>query len=382
MISDLTPTLLKRAADFAIEAVSKPTNQPDPSHGGDGKSNLLIVFIFLINFIILIPIFILTSYTFEKVLPVLAIVEDEHPPTYEPIAFDDEAPATSRSISIAPTPASVPKPASAAVPTRPINFDNAEPITSSFMGTWRLLRSHDGFRSTTRGFACFIFPSVMEALLTMFLASFLGPLALFVPLLAPFLFVQYSTAWVHIVMTPPSGQDFWRRLPPFMPTLTATWRPIVLHRALTMATSGITYLLVLILNLNDTMSDKWEIPLDSSIWKYIIFYIVYIALRIFVVIPAYITLIRVQASLLPDDRETIIPFDRSFQGKIEPAIIGGTGYISVRDAWATFSKAAWRRLLILYARIYVIGVAVSTLVAVFLFSQFVLLSYCTKNGAQ
>jgi hypothetical protein len=107
-----------------------------------------------------------------------------------------------------------------------------------------------------------------------------------------------------------------------------------------------------------------------------------ITIHVFVIIPAYVTLVRVQASLLPDEQDTIIPFDRSFQGKVEPAVIGGTGYISMTDAWATFSKAAWRRLLILYAKLFAIGLAVGFLFGVFMVPQFFLISYSPKGNAK
>ena len=39
--------------------------------------------------------------------------------------------------------------------------------------------------------------------------------------------------------------------------------------------------------------------------------------------------------MLPDEDEAIVPFDRSFGGKVVPAILGGSGKLSIRDAWKT-----------------------------------------------
>ncbi|RJE16779.1 hypothetical protein PHISCL_10884, partial [Aspergillus sclerotialis] len=46
-----------------------------------------------------------------------------------------------------------------------------------------------------------------------------------------------------------------------------------------------------------------------------------VALFVLLQIPATVTLVRVAASMLPEEDETIVPFDRTFGGKTTPAII-------------------------------------------------------------
>ena len=75
-----------------------------------------------------------------------------------------------------------------------------------------------------------------------------------------------------------------------------------------------------------------------------------------VVFPAEVTLTRVQASMLPEEDEAIVPFDRSFGGKVEPAITGGSGCVSMLDAWKTFDWAARLRLVKLYVKIFAIQI--------------------------
>jgi len=77
-----------------------------------------------------------------------------------------------------------------------------------------------------------------------------------------------------------------------------------------------------------------------------------IALAFFLVLPANVALTRVQASLLDDNEETIVPFDRSFGGKVVPEIIGGTGVIGILDAWKTFDWNSRVRLLKAYAKVF------------------------------
>jgi len=74
-------------------------------------------------------------------------------------------------------------------------------------------------------------------------------------------------------------------------------------------------------------------------------------------------LTRVQASLLADSEETIVPFDRSFNGKVIPEIVGGSGAIGMLDAWKTFDWAARIRLVKAYFKVFLMQLAVA---AVFL----------------
>lgn len=102
-------------------------------------------------------------------------------------------------------------------------------------------------------------------------------------------------------------------------------------------------------------------------------------LQIAVQIPAYVVLIRVQASLLPADADTIVPFDRSFNGRIEPVVVGGRGYATVRDAWASFSKSAWRRIVMLEVKVIAITIASFFGLMVIVIPQIILLA--TLSGS-
>ena len=88
------------------------------------------------------------------------------------------------------------------------------------------------------------------------------------------------------------------------------------------------------------------------------FFIVLIAIGIFVfvVIPADVTLRRVQASMLPEEDESIVPFDRTFAGKVKPEILGGSGAVSMLDAWKSFDRSARIRLMKLYLKIFFVSV--------------------------
>ncbi|KPM38893.1 hypothetical protein AK830_g7664 [Neonectria ditissima] len=358
MLSHVAPALVKRAVDFARDTASG--SPPDSGAPEASQPPAWIWAIYFADILLLLPILLFCNYTLEKVLPVFAIIEDENPPAYEPVALDDEA-SGSGSISVRADPIAigVPKPgnktASVAVPTRPVVHD-AFPITSSFRATLRLLRSHGGVPAYFRAFGCFLFQGLIHSFIAgLFMGVFgkwFSPLG---SLIASLLLVQYSTAWVHIVMTPRSPLHFWKRLPAFRFTFEATWRPVLLFWFSSHLAAWSPYLIAVILRF-EIPSLSTDHPLNmpatkTDSVKALVTVLLSLVVQLFIVIPAYVSLIRVQASLLPDTQETIIPFDRTFQGKVEPAVITGMGYVSLTDAWTTFSRASWRRLAILYVKV-------------------------------
>ncbi len=97
-----------------------------------------------------------------------------------------------------------------------------------------------------------------------------------------------------------------------------------------------------------------------------------LVLTVLLWIPASVVLTRVQASLLPDTEETIVPFDRSFGGKIVPEIVGGSGAIGIIDAWKTFDRSSWIRLLKAYVKVFAMQFAVSVFFSIVLVLQLLL----------
>ncbi|KAM0294699.1 hypothetical protein ACHAO9_001136 [Fusarium lateritium] len=335
--------------------------------------------VFIANFFIFLPAFLLINYTFEKVFPVLAIVEDEKPPVYEPLPVEPLANDD------------MPKPAA----TRPaIIAGHGRPVTSSFRATWSLLRSTGGFRALFRGLPCFIVQGLVTGLVNGIIYTMVPYSFVLANLISALICVQLNTAWVHIVITPASRQSFWSRLPPFKSTFSATWRPTLIFWAASQIVSlgsvGIMFLLgreqdkdvpevqglgsvAGIMFLLGREQDK-DVPEVQGLGSVAGILLVAIILQVAVQIPAYVVLVRVQASLLPADADTIIPFDRSFNGRIEPVVVGGLGYATVRDAWSSFSKSAWRRIVMLSVKIVAISFAVMFVMACVIIPQFILLA--------
>ena len=267
------------------------------------------------------------------------MVEDPTPPEYEPVALSEEA-ADGPAAGISPV--------------------EHKAITSSLRATDRLIRSIGGWRSNFRGLLC----GLAIGIATVSVAGIFAAIP-FVPgvagtLLASLALVQLHTAWVHIVISNPSPLPFWKRLPPFRKTFEATCVPVFFYWVAGTLSAYIPGLLMAALGLPlYDPKEKNKVPHyePAMAWKGIVVFVVFMAITVLFVVPANTLLVRVQASLLPPEEDPIIPFDRSFDGTVEPAIVGGKGYVHWKDALKTFPRSSWIRLYVLYLKVHAINLA-------------------------
>lgn len=303
----------------------------------------------VLDVIIFLPFLMMISYTLNNIYPVLAMIEDPSPPAYEPVSLNDDAQSLPGDDAAAPAFASE----SAGSETRA--------ITASFRATHRTLYGISGWLSYFRGFAAWVAMFAGTMFIYGILVSAFVPSLVAGPICAVAL-VQLYTAWLHVVISAPSPKPFWRRLTPFGKTFRATSLPIVLYFFALELSSFLPRLVGSALGLPEwSAAQPGTVPegTPADVWKALVVLVLSMTLKVFLVIPAHVVLTRVQASLLPEEDETIVPFDRSFQGKLEPAIVGGRGYVTVKDAWTTFSRASWVRLIKLYVKIFLAGFVLS-----------------------
>ncbi|PHH88054.1 hypothetical protein CDD83_8053 [Cordyceps sp. RAO-2017] len=345
------------------------TSGHDPS---DYKLPQWTWIVLALDLIILLPVCVIFNYTLKNVYPVFAIIEDETPPAYEPVALHEGDDAGRPASSI-------------------IKSDSAAGAgaryggggdTGSLRGINRLLMAHGGVTANLRGLSCYLAQSAMTTALVAVFDSALG--GLFTPvatLLAALALVQFSAAWVHVVVTPPSPRRFWQRLPPFRRAFDATWRPVTLHwfaceaaRWLPLALAGLSGLTLPELQITGDRQASVHSPDNVFVAKTLALALATLLAALFLVVPTGVVLVRVQASLLPAGDDAVVPFDRSFAGRVESALVGGRGFASMADAWHTFGRPAWRRLLVLYAKIFLASVAGFVLVTALILPEAILIA--------
>ncbi|KAK2613880.1 hypothetical protein N8I77_000754 [Diaporthe amygdali] len=340
---------------------------------GDGKGNMNELpgwawLVFFADFLVFFPVFLYIGYTLSHIYPTLAMIEDPEPPPYEPVDLNDDTDSVAED--------------SAPLNDRPIKVDQ-EPVlvTESLRRINRLLLTTAGWTANFRGLPCAFVLSLASGTCGLIFSGI--P---FVPrsvgvLLATLVTVQLSTAWTHIVISAPSSQRFYQRLPPFGKTFEATVVPIVAYWAATQLVAYLPFGLSIVLGLarwdvrNPTQVPEYQ---GDAVWKSLLIVIIVVAAMVFLVIPAQVVLVRVQASLLPPDENPILAFDRSFAGKVEPPVVGGKGYVNFKDAWMTFSRQSWIRLYKLIGKVLLVTFCVYMVVIAIVVPEFMMMIKASK----
>jgi hypothetical protein len=105
---------------------------------------------------------------------------------------------------------------------------------------------------------------------------------------------------------------------------------------------------------------------DTLLWKFGTYLLLRIVLMALFFVPSQAVLVRCQASLLPEDDETVIPVDRTFGVDV----VREQGYLSVLEAWKSL-KGTWGRLYTLWVKIFLITFVVEVLVSVIIVLEFI-----------
>ncbi|KAI2629499.1 ubiquitin carrier protein [Xylaria nigripes] len=308
--------------------------------------------IFILNIIFLLPLYLIISYTFQFVYPTLAIVEDPSPPFYESVSLNEDGQSIAEVASGGPA------------------------VTASLRSTHRAVYAIAGWRSLFRGFQVFFFLRIATAVIITILGALRVP-ALIAAAIVPLALVQPYAVWTHIVISNPSSRDFWQRLPPFKRAFKATAMPLVLNSIAKKLLNTVPFVVASLLRTNMWSWNEPKILPQHDIhdaWKIAVVLLVSFAIQVVLVIPTQVVLTRVQASFLPEEYDTIVPFDRSLGAKVEPAIVDGKGYVNMLDVLKRFSRASWIRLSKLYLKIFAIVIALSFLPAVILILEYFILA--------
>ncbi|GAB7346956.1 hypothetical protein MBLNU459_g2012t1 [Dothideomycetes sp. NU459] len=258
-----------------------------------------------------------------------------------------------------------------------------QPITSHIRRTIRHLHAVGGFKSRWRGFGIFASYTLAYVVISQLLQALLA-IILGVELLAQVVasiitgvvLAPISLTWTHIIISEPSPLPWYRRVSRDR----KVWRTIALPALINEVLSQLAFLLpalcFLALGLND--SDKVREGSGAKAgWKAFGILVVTLFAFVAVVLPTKIAYTRIQASMLPEDAESIVPFDRTFMGKVEPAILGGTGRLGWMDAYRSIDRAATRRITFMLGKILLIDV----LLHVLFFAIFGAQAYFVVGGA-
>ena len=237
-----------------------------------------------------------------------------------------------------------------------------KPITSTMRSAVKHLKARGGRLARFRGFHVALIYHTALSVGTNFMTSLFG--SPFGSLTRPLAFIVVSIVlarlhmtWTHIVISNPSEKSWYRRMhsggavrnvmiPTAVSAIAQTSLLIPAYMACIVSDIRLRPSKYGIDNLHDARKYAHLMVAAAAI--------AFIVIIVLVVIPADVTLKRVQASMLPEEDEAIVPFDRTFGGKVVPQILGGSGAVSMFDAWKTFDRSARIRLLKLYAKVFLV----------------------------
>lgn len=385
MSPNFTTGILERARDAAFNGlIRRAEESEDISTLAQVIDNLpdgLIWWLALaaLNCLVFVPPIIFLSYSVNSLWPVLCIVEDDAPPTYERIALQDRD---------ADKEDEGEKPEASLLADEAGGLGSEPPVTTDLRRLNRMLYDITGWPSLLRGLRPHMFFNLSVTVLTVVMTSipFL-PRVLGIAV-APLAVVQLYTAWVHIAIAAPSPQPFYRRFPPFATAFRATalptavmWFAVGVAQELPLQLFGFldietwdptgspgVGLAVPCFDLLSRPGDFLKILALLAAWLLPV---------LLLVIPAHAVLTRVQASLLPAGERTVVPFDRSFRGLRED----GQEYVGMLQAFRSFSHASWLRLAVLYVKIISITLAAGIFMGAAVGIQIIIVwSNFKKNG--
>ncbi|KAL8709448.1 MAG: hypothetical protein Q9220_005831 [cf. Caloplaca sp. 1 TL-2023] len=255
-------------------------------------------------------------------------------------------------------------------------YVKTKPITSKIRTTIRHLVAEAGPWSRFRGLQVAMAYHFIHHLLFQVLAALFGGAMISHSLAAittAIILCRLQMLWTHVVISSPSEKKWFRRFP----SLEAGKKVLLPTAVWAIAEQAAIYVPVALFQ---AFNLEWYFQNPSEFGKFsdgqqksvmlASFAVLMsgIVTSILVVFPAHVTLKRVQASLLPEEHDTIVPFDRTFGGKVQSELVGGKGVVSMLDAWKTFDWAARLRLIGLYMKI--VAVMISTSVAFVLLAVF------------
>ncbi len=234
-----------------------------------------------------------------------------------------------------------------------VTFVHTTPITSRIRRTIRHLHATAGFTARWRG----LYPATVYNLATGLSFAF-GKEALdsvfpslacvseyLVGALVAALWARLHCAWTHAVIAAPSAKRLSQRVPP-----AAAWRHLALPAVMAELAALSSANLVRILAAAVVASSSSRSQGDAS-WIVLAGLAVPISallLAVFCVLPNVIILTRLEAFLLPDDDDTIVPFDRALRASVD----GPT--LRPRDASRGFGWQAFRIVCKTYVKLFFI----------------------------
>ena len=237
-----------------------------------------------------------------------------------------------------------------------------KPITASIIATRRHLRNVGGFNARWRGLGLALLYNLLHVFLSSVLSSVfdLGVVGdAFCGVFASVGLARLHMAWTHKMITYPSSKSWISRLPAGKDT-----RGLLVASVVYAVAQQVSILLPLgvasVLGVSPSHADHMRTmaimhhgcphAIISFFLRLLAVPLTHAVVSLAVLLPASVTLTRVEAALLPDGEETVVPFDKySVTNGKNPNVCGNMWAIFVQ-AWRSFDRPSRLRLIKLYVK--------------------------------
>ncbi|EME46556.1 hypothetical protein DOTSEDRAFT_70537 [Dothistroma septosporum NZE10] len=284
-----------------------------------------------------------------------AIIEDK-PPAY---ADEPNAPLDKESLLPAEAEADV-----------EVTLIRNKPITSKISTTIGLLHKVGGWRARWRGLGMSLVYHFVHGTFTNIISAALGLGLLghaLVSIWASVCLARVHLVWTHAMIAQPSTESFWRRLVPIpRKQVKAILLPSFVFAVAQQATWILPVAVAFMVGLPNVQHEhviqaaqqKDCHMLGLLGLRFLAVPATGLFVAFMILLPASVTLTRIEALLLPETHDTIVPFDRqAIIGDIDLSACGSSRQLFV-NAWRSFDRASRWRLIKLYVKMVFIQLAV------------------------
>jgi hypothetical protein len=349
MAGHLVSVLARRGVQAVHEHAPKDPKEVLKHIPGWGVALLVITFVAFMFFSSSI------EYTIRLVMGHLAMVESTETTTAEaystaPPAYSDEDTTDVKKDGQTPL-----------LEIEIQSITPGKPLTSSIRRTVKHIKSVGGCAARWRGVGIFVLYVFLTTIIAAPLTSFLRFLpkpcgGIMADIIASVITARLHASWTHKVISMPSSKSLRDRM-----VSRAQWKELMIPTALSVGAQStglcgiamvfrVSGMLVRDLYENDA-APKWTLPILAIVPGTL----TAIILGLFMMFPAYVSLVRKEASMLPEEEETIVNFDRSFGGRLTQVGTAAT----LRESWQSFTWEARRRLVGLYVKFFFIMAAIT-----------------------
>jgi hypothetical protein len=249
----------------------------------------------------------------------------------------------------------------------------SRPITAKFRSSIRHLRQRAGRLSRFRGLHIYLANIFISSIISDFLSKYFGRSSIPVVLLNVLVSVglcRVTLLWNHVVISEPSQKSWLRRMVNreqafkiVLPTAIFSLIEYTSAAILFATTKHLQYKSLQYKSHPEAAARSWLVAESVATM------VLALVTAAFVEVPATVMITRVRASLLDQEEESIVPFDRTFGGKVIPSVVGGKGRLGMWEAWKTFDWSSLIRVYKIYIKVAAVQFASVFLWIIVMFAE-------------